>query len=68
MAYMSTLMVMRVLGSMPPPWQVLRLSPYAYDIACDSYRTLGLMTPLCLPFVRSFLMAVTFYVQILTQL
>ena len=38
-----------------------------YDITHDSYQTLGLMTPLCLPLVRYFLMAVAFLVQILTQ-
>ena len=31
---------------------------------CDSYRTLGLLTPVCLPLLRCFLMAVTFYVQV----
>ena len=40
---------------------------YAYDMVHDSYRTFGLLTPTCLPPVRYFLMAVTFYIQILTQ-
>ena len=43
-------------------------SSNAYDTRCDSYRTFGLMTRLCLPLVRVFLMAVAFYVRILTQL
>ena len=35
---------------------------------CDSYRTLGLLTPICLPLLRPFLMAVAFCVRVLTQL
>ena len=42
-------------------------SVYAYDTICDSYRTFGLMTPSCLPLAWSFLMAVAFYVRVLTQ-
>ena len=41
--------------------------PYAYDTMCDSYRTFGLLTRLCLPLLRCFLMAVTFLVRVLTQ-
>ena len=41
--------------------------PFAYDTVGDSYQTFGLLTPLCLPLLRYFLMAVTFYVQPLIQ-
>ena len=48
--------------------EMLRFLPlYTYNTKCDSYRTLGLMTHLCLPLVRIFLMAIAFYIRILTQ-
>ena len=40
---------------------------YVYDTLDDSYRTLGLLTPVCLPLLRCFSMAVAFYVQSFTQ-
>ena len=41
---------------------------FAYYTMHDSYRTFGLLTPLCLPSLRYFLMPVAVSVQILTQL
>ena len=40
---------------------------YTYNTVYDSYRTFGLLTLPCLPLVRYFLMAVAFYVRVLTQ-
>jgi hypothetical protein len=44
------------------------LFPVRLRYGCDSYRTLGLLTPICLPLLRLFLMTVAFYVWTLTQL
>ena len=47
---------------------MLRFLPfYAYNMMCDTYRTLGLLTPICLPLLRCFLMAVTFCIRLVTQ-
>ena len=56
-----------MLQSLSPSLLRFLPSSYAYDTASYSYRTLGLLTPLCLPLLHCFLMTVTFYVRLLTQ-